>query len=166
MEVEVQAEIDSQVAAMSNPENTSKVRRRLQGLPSCDRDPQALYVKPTNEIYARHILATKHQQPAETLDVYLQSLKKLNKDCNYQGTSILYREESIRDAFITGRLLENRTLDLKMMFDHARSLESTVCSSESYSALLPPINAAIPPADVPPELSTDSATLTALGFQG
>ena len=63
---------------------------------------QALYVKPTNEIYARHILATRRQQPAETLDEYLQSLKTLSKDCNYQGVnSILYREESIRDAFIT-----------------------------------------------------------------
>ena len=129
---------------------------------------QALYVKPTNEIYASHILATRRQQPVETLDEYLQSLKTLSKDCNYQaGTSILYHEESIRDAFITGltleficqRLLENRTLDLKTMFDQARSQESAVRSSESYSAPLPPINAAIPPADVPPKLSTDSATL-------
>ena len=128
-----------------------------------------------NEIYARHILATRRQQPAETLDEYLQSLKTLSKDCNYQGvTSILYCEESIRDVFITGltsgfirqRLLENRTLDLKSMFDQARSLESAVRSSEFYSAPLPPINAAIPPADVPPELSTDPATLAASGLQG
>ena len=27
-----------------------------------------LYIKPTNEVYARHILATRHQQSAETLD--------------------------------------------------------------------------------------------------
>ena len=52
------------------------------------------------------------------------------------------------------------------MFDQARSLESAVCSSESYSAPLPPINAAIPPADVPPEFSTDPATLAASGLQG
>ena len=97
--------------------------------------------------------STRHQQPAETLDEYPQSLKTLSKDCNYQGvTSILYREESIRYVFITGltsgfirqRLLENKTLDLKTMFDHARSLELAVRSSESYSALLPHINAAIP----------------------
>ena len=36
---------------------------------------QALYVKPTNEIYACHILTTRRQQPAETLDENLQSLK-------------------------------------------------------------------------------------------
>ena len=35
------------------------------------------------------------------------------------------------------------------MFDQARSLESAVRSSESYSAPLPPINVGIPPADVP-----------------
>ena len=64
---------------------------------------QALYVKPTNETYAFHILTTRRQQPAETLDEYLQSHKTLSKDCNYQGvTSIMYHEESIRDAFITG----------------------------------------------------------------
>ena len=82
---------------------------------------QALYVKPTNEVYARHLLATRRQQPAETLDEYLQALKTLSKDCNYKSvTSIVYREESIRDAFIAGlasslirqRLLENKTLDL------------------------------------------------------
>ena len=52
------------------------------------------------------------------------------------------------------------------MFVQAQSLESAVRSSESYSALLPPINTAIPPVDVPPELSTDPATLAASGLQG
>ena len=64
---------------------------------------QDLYVKPTNEVYAHHLLATRRQQPAETLDEYLQALKTLSKDCNYRSaTAVLYREESIRDAFITG----------------------------------------------------------------
>ena len=68
----------------------------------------------------------------------------------------MYREESIRDAFIAGlasslirqRLLENKTLDLKTMFDQARSLESAARSSESYKVLPPPMNAAIPKANV------------------
>ena len=51
------------------------------------------------------------------------------------------------------------------MFDQGRSLESAVRSSESYSAPLPPINVAISPADMPPKLSTDPATLADLGFQ-
>ena len=34
-----------------------------------------LFVKPTNEIYARHLLATRREQPGETLDEYLLALK-------------------------------------------------------------------------------------------
>ena len=32
---------------------------------------QTVYVKPTNEVYARYLLATRWQQPNETLDEYL-----------------------------------------------------------------------------------------------
>ena len=87
---------------------------------------QTLYIKPTNKVFSRHLLATRHQQPAETLDEHFQALKALSKDCNYKNvTAVLYHEESIRDAFITGltsgltrqRLLENKSLDLKTMFD-------------------------------------------------
>ena len=64
---------------------------------------QALFVKPRNEIFPRHMLATRRQQPHETLDEYLQTLKTLSKDCNFQSvTASKYREESIRDAFISG----------------------------------------------------------------
>ena len=106
----------------------------------------SFYLKPTNEVYARHILATRRQQSTKILEDYLQVLKTLSKDCNYQNvSSIKYREESVRDAFIPGltsglirqRLLENNTLDLKTMFDLARSLESAVWSSETYMATLP-----------------------------
>ena len=114
---------------------------------------------PTNEIYARHILATRRQQSAEILDEYLQVLKTLSKYCNYQNvSSIKYCEERVRDAFISGltsglihqRLLENNTLDLKTMFDLARSLESAVRSSEMYMATPPSFNAAVLPADKAP----------------
>jgi len=64
-------------------------------------------------------------------------------------TAIRYCEESIRDAFIAGlqsnlirqRLLENKTLDLKTMFDQARSLESAMKSHSTPNML---VNAAIP----------------------
>ena len=94
-----------------------------------------LFVKPTNEIYARHLLATRRQQPGETLDEYLLALKTLSKDCNFKAiTAAAYCEEGIRDAFITGlqsntirqRLLENTTLTLQAMFDQARALESAM----------------------------------------
>lgn len=114
---------------------------------------EALFVKPKNEIYARYILATRCQHSGETLDEYLQVLKTLSKDCNFKNaTAAQYRDESIRDAFITGllsnsirqRLLENKTLDLKTMFDQARSLESAMKSSESYIESQASFNAAVP----------------------
>ena len=110
-----------------------------------------IYVKPTNEIYARHQLATRRQQVGESLDEYLQALKILSKECNFKPvTATEYCEEYIRDAFISGilsnqirqRLLENKTLDLKTMFDQARALDSAMRSSESYSAPQPVTTAA------------------------
>ena len=104
---------------------------------------ETIFLKPKNEICARHILATRRQQTGESLDEYLQVLKTFSKDCNFKtATAAQYCDESIRDAFITGllsnsirqRLLENKTLDLKTMFDQARSLESAMKSylNESY----------------------------------
>ena len=78
-------------------------------------------LKTKNEIFARHLLATRKQAPTETLDEYLQALKTLSKECNFKNvTAAQYCEESIRDAFISGlqsslirqRLLENKRLDL------------------------------------------------------
>ena len=115
---------------------------------------KGLFVKPTNEIYTRHMLATRCQQSNETLDEYLQALKALSKDCNFKTvTAAQYCDECIRDAFITGlqsssirqRLLENKTLDLKTMFDQAHSIESAMRSSESYTVSQPSFNAAVSP---------------------
>ena len=65
---------------------------------------QNIYIKPKNEIYTRHLLATPHQEPGKTLEEYLQALKTLSKDCNFKTVSAAkYCEELyIRDAFITG----------------------------------------------------------------
>ena len=104
---------------------------------------EALYIKPTNEIFARHLLATRRQQAGETLDEYLHALKTLSKDCNFKSvTAALHREESNRDAFISGlqsslirqRLLENKMLDLAAMFDQARSLDLAQKNLELYCA--------------------------------
>ncbi|KAI5751264.1 hypothetical protein M8J77_005901 [Diaphorina citri] len=82
---------------------------------------EALYIKPKNVIYARHCLATRQQNTGETVDQYLQVLKHISKDCKFEPvTAQLYKEEYIRDAFISGlssarirqRLLENTTLTL------------------------------------------------------
>ena len=75
------------------------------------------YIKEPNEVYARHKLATRKQQPGESFDTYLNALKSLSKDCNYKAvTAEIYQNESIRDAFIAGtssskvrqRLLEKK----------------------------------------------------------
>ena len=102
------------------------------------------YIKPKNEVFARHRLATCRQQVGESLDKYFQALKTLSKDCNFRAvTAAQYCEESIRDAFISGiqsasirqRLLENNTLDLATMFDQARALDSAQKNSEVYCSL-------------------------------
>ena len=104
---------------------------------------EALFVKPTNEIFARHLLATRCQHAGETLDECLQALKTLSKDCNFKSvTAALHREESIRDAFISclqsslirQRLLENKTLDLAAIFDQARSLDLAQQNSSNISS--------------------------------
>ncbi|XP_045130528.1 uncharacterized protein LOC123515737 [Portunus trituberculatus] len=103
---------------------------------------QALYVKPANEVFARHSLATHRQQPEETLDEYFRALMTLSKECNFKAVSeTQHCEEYIRDSFISGlqspmirqRLLENKTLDLTTIFDQARALDSAQRNSESYS---------------------------------
>ena len=108
---------------------------------------KALYIKPTNEVFARHLLATRRRQSGETINEFLQSLKTLSKYCNFQNvTAAVYRDEAVRDAFITGlqsntirqRLLENSTLELAAMFTQARSLDTAQKNSESYTLSGPP----------------------------
>ena len=103
---------------------------------------KAVYVKPTNEVFARHVLATRKQKSGETFDEFLQALKTLSRECNFVAvTAEKNKQNAIRDAFITGlqsnairqRLLENRTLDLDTAFDQARSLESAQKNVESYA---------------------------------
>ena len=100
-----------------------------------------LYLKPVNEIYARHLLATRRQRSDESLDEYLQVLRSLSKDCNFKNVDAnTYADEAIRDSFIAGilsnsirqRLLENKVLDLGDIFDQARSLDIAFRNSESY----------------------------------
>ena len=103
---------------------------------------ESLYIRPKNEVFARHMLATRKQEAGETLDQYLLNLQLLSKDCNFKACSAeVARDDSIRDAFINGlmsghirqRLLENKTLDLQTAVDKARALETAQKHSESYN---------------------------------
>ena len=64
---------------------------------------KGLYVKPTNEIYSGHLLATQKQEKSESLDQYLQVLRRWSKDCNFTAVTALENEQSyIGDAFVNG----------------------------------------------------------------
>ena len=61
------------------------------------------YVRLPNEVFARHLLATRQQQSGESIDEFLRELYKLSIDCNFKDvTAEKYREELVRDAFING----------------------------------------------------------------
>ena len=101
-----------------------------------------LYVKTPNKIFARHKLASRKQKPGESLDEYLEELKKLSKDCKFEAVSAEdYRSEMIRDSFINGlssnyirqRLLENAALTLDEAHEKARTLDLAQRNSEAYS---------------------------------
>ena len=124
-------------------------------------------MKTPNEIFARHQLLTRRQQPEESLDNFLQELRKLSKNCNYKAvTSEQYREEQVGDAFITGisskhirqRLLENAVLDMQSAFDQARALDIAQKNSAVYQPTHPVVATVetIPPTSVPSSISSDS----------
>ena len=59
---------------------------------------ESIFVKPVNDIYSRHVLATRCQAEGENLDQYLQTLKLLSKDCTFQDvTAEENRQQYIRD---------------------------------------------------------------------
>ena len=101
-----------------------------------------IYIKPINEIFARYRLTTCKQQPDQTLDEYIQILKRLSKDCNFTAVNPeQHRQEGIRDAFMAGlmsnhirqRLLESENINLQYILDKARSLDAAQKNSEEFS---------------------------------
>ncbi|KAG5879132.1 hypothetical protein JTB14_017124 [Gonioctena quinquepunctata] len=44
---------------------------------------KAIYVKPMNEIFARHKLATRKQQSNESIDEFNQASQLLSKNCEF-----------------------------------------------------------------------------------
>ena len=54
------------------------------------------YARAPSSIFARYTLNTRNQKVGESLDVYLQKLKRLGIDCNFLAVSAkLYKEEAI-----------------------------------------------------------------------
>lgn len=109
---------------------------------------RGIFVKPVNEVFARHKLATRKQQSGESISRYLESLRLLSKDCNFKAvTAETNRDDCIRDSFIAGlmdpqirqRLLENPNLTLNDAFAQARALELAQQHSKEYQLYTTPL---------------------------
>ena len=138
-----------------------------------------LYVKTPNKIFARHDLATRKQQPGESLDEFLEEQKKLSKHCGFDAvTAETYRSEMIRHSFINGltsnyirqRLLENFELSLDRAYEIARTLHTAKKNSELYiqqSPQLTPSNVAASSTNdqSSPHINPDQESLAALRKQ-
>ena len=105
-------------------------------------------IKPPNEVFARHLLATCGQKEEENIDEYVQRLQLLAKECNFKSVdAVQNRDDCVRDAFITGlrsniirqRLLENKSLYLNIAIDQARTLHAAQKKSEAYTYTQTPI---------------------------
>jgi len=102
-----------------------------------------VFVKPVNEVFARHRLNTCQQKPGERIDEFLQRLKALSVDCNFTDVSAVQcKEAAVRDAFVTGlrsayirqRLLEDNVIELRATFERARTLCDALKNAEEYNA--------------------------------
>ncbi|XP_048589516.1 uncharacterized protein LOC125573188 [Nematostella vectensis] len=133
-----------------------------------------LFIKTPNEIFARHLLATRRQKTGETLTEFLQELRRLCKDCNVKAVSAeQYREELIRDSFINGlnspfirqRLLENRELDLKTAFDQANALDLAQKNSDSYSVPLQTASVSAVPEQIEAQNPDHEVPVTAAAYR-
>ncbi|KRZ81372.1 hypothetical protein T08_4642, partial [Trichinella sp. T8] len=97
---------------------------------------KSIFEKLVNEIYARHLLATRKQLQGESLDEFLRALNALAAI-----TAVQYQEELVRDAFVRGirsqtirqRLLESRSVDLASIYELASVLDASLRSSENYN---------------------------------
>ena len=64
---------------------------------------QNTYIKTPNEIFTQHLLANIRQQSGESLDEFIQQLRKLSKDWNLKNViADQYREKLVRESFING----------------------------------------------------------------
>ena len=109
-----------------------------------------IYIKPKNEVYVRHCVATRKQQDGESIDQYMHALDVLSKECTFVPVNAAeYRDEYVRDSFIRGvqskeirqRLLEECG-DRKTTFTKARTLELAFMNNlqindKSYIAAIP-----------------------------
>ena len=84
-----------------------------------------MFIKKKNSIFARYLLATRRQETEESLELYLQNLKILSRDCDFTAlTESQARDIAIRDASIS----------------RVRSNQIKECSKTRTWIWLPPMN--------------------------
>lgn len=100
-----------------------------------------LYEKKKNPIFARFTLYSRKQKESESIDDYYVALQQLARDCSYTNvTADTYRQEAIRDAFVSGitstsirqRLFENTQSDLSEVITLSRILETAQRDATAY----------------------------------
>ena len=101
-----------------------------------------MFIKKKNSIFARYLLATRHQETEESLELYLQNLKIFSRDCDFTAlTASQARDIAIRDVFISGvrsnqirqRMIETKDLDLATAYELALTLDMAQKQSDLYS---------------------------------
>ncbi|XP_050712577.1 uncharacterized protein LOC126996248 [Eriocheir sinensis] len=114
---------------------------------------KTVYVKPKNIIFARHQMATRRQQLAESIDTFLLSLKQLSKHCDYKDvTADTLRKPSKMLSSLVSPLLPSvnvywrETLSLNEAVQLARSLDTAQRNAEGYSSPVTPGNVSAAPA--------------------
>ena len=64
---------------------------------------EGIYVRPRNEVYARHLVSSRKQQDHESVDEFMNALDLLAKDCSFADvTKDVHRDEFVRDAIVRG----------------------------------------------------------------
>jgi len=82
---------------------------------------ERLYVKPSNVMFARHLLMTCKQKSEQSIDEYFQKLKRLSKDCNYAAVNAEnHKNEAVREAFISGLSSSNFFYSAKTIGKYTR----------------------------------------------
>ena len=144
-------EVAAQLKDLKNPESNKERRAAtlltslgsdaldiLDGLAFDDetqrKNPDAILARleqycigEVNESFERYNFNKRDQEPHESIDAYVSSLRRLAKTCNYgQLTDSLIRDRiiaGIRDNTARKKLLQTQKLTLKQSIDIVRSFE-------------------------------------------
>lgn len=105
---------------------------------------EKLYVKEPNNIFARYLLSIAKQKPEQSLADFKRTLLRLAKDCSFTDvTAAQYRDDLVRDSFITGilsseirqRLLEHKKLSMKDAYEQAVTIDDARRDSRMFCSV-------------------------------